>query len=266
MRAEPPIDKKTLMVTQVVLRLLKAAARGRTGKTFISRYLLHRAQAAGRLLDIADGDFRNGKLHTVFPEGKGGTPRPKDVSVPGLTKWFGERLNDAVAAQRSVFFDLGAGETASAELARDMDLGGFLQATGYRLTNLCFAGPNQLDLQHVFSLLENEQAIPSDVVLFLNEGIATPDVDAQSFFREFSDNDPRARSLKAAGGKIVTIPRLSNAQTLETRDLEVFPLLQSIRNADGSYKVSPLDDFIVRKWADDFERNIAAVGAAEYLP
>ncbi|MFT9089605.1 MAG: hypothetical protein ABF479_01105 [Gluconacetobacter sp.] len=247
-------------------RLYIASGRGRSGKTFTSKYLLEKARAEGRGVMICDGDVRNGKLHELFASDASPIPRPTDTSVAGLTRWFSDSLNVAVAGNRSAYFDLGAGETASGELAQEVDLEAFLKATNYRLTNLLFMGPNDLDADHVISILSERRGIESDTIVFLNEGVPTPGIDAEDFFTRVVDKHGQLVRLKEAGGKFIRIPRLPCAQAVDGKGYSLYSLVVSIRNADGSYKINPLEDFMVRSWAEHFERNISEAAAHEWLP
>ena len=243
--------------------------RGRTGKTTWARWAVERARAAGRTVDVADGDRNNATLGSFYPDASS-PAASDDVTV---TAWMEDLAEGVIGARGRLVLDMGGGDRSFATVAERHGFNDVLPAEGVDLAAWYFLAGGRDDFETLV-FMEQRGFAPPRTVVVLNEGLA-PAVPA--------GQDPFAAALRSRdvrkvldrGAKLLRMPAVPLATMVEADNLYV-----GIREAAGG-GMPKGDDGLphpdarplnlwrrneLKKWLAQMEEQHAAAGVLEWLP
>ena len=214
--ADPNMRTQLLNSTAVPApRLFFTIARSKNGKSFLTKLMCERAQAAGRDPILCDCDRDNATLTSHF--GEANVLRPKAAS----TVYFEQMLMSLIEKQkvegRDAVVDLGFGMIHEfRNFCRNWDLGAVLEEYGIRSVVIAPLAPNVDDLPPLASTLEVFK--PDDLLVLFNEGLLDSTADFQieytSFYESaeteilFGARSPKDRSKRLAPKVSKNAPRV----------------------------------------------------------
>ncbi len=231
-RAEAqPDDAPASNPLPVRARLVLPLGRGGRGKTTLTRWMVERAQRAGRSPVVADADRNNATLGRFF-DGVLSPPSADDRDVMD----FVARLVEAQAERRfDAVLDLGGGDLTLKRLAAEMSLASWLPTLGIDIVAVHLLGPSADDLAYLQAVEDGGLLAPPSTVLVLNEAAVPPGRTAAAAFGEAVETHPILTATVARGAMVVAMPRLGPAPDIEAAGLPYWAAAanQGINNRPG---------------------------------
>jgi hypothetical protein len=240
-------------------KLVLLLGRGSRGKTLGGRWMLGRAEDAGRETLAGDGDRTNqtmARFHgrTVSP------PSADDADVRG---WIASLIERQLQERFNLVLDMGGGDLTLKALAREMELLPWLTALGIDLVPIHFIGPSSDDVAYLQSVEEDGLLASPCTVLVFNEGVVPVGRSPHAAFSESVQTHPIFAATVARGARIVSMPRLEPALDLEERRIP-FSLAAQGLAPPGEVPLGPWKAQQVSLWLRRMEERFAPV--AEWLP
>lgn len=234
--------------------LVVGFGRGANGKSTGLAEVAWRAEAHGRPVLVADGDFhRSRTLSDLFPET---STHPESTEPNEVKRWLSEVLNRMVRERTSVVLDLGTENRVLQEYCRDLRLVEFCARRGLGAVALYFLGPEAEDLRHVLSVWRGGYFRPKDELLLLNEGAVRQGRTVADAFAATLD-DPGLREMVDGGVKPFLLLRLAAMEAVRKPGLGFYR---------ASEALDPVEEFMVSDWLEDLESKRVQAGVAEKLP
>lgn len=233
--------------------------RGSRGKTMLARWMLGRAEDAGRETLAGDGDRTNQTLarsyrHTVSP------PSADDAEVRG---WVASLIEAQLRDRFNLVLDMGGGDLTVKALAREMELLPWLTGLGIDLVPIHVMGASGDDVAYLQSVEEEGLLASPCTVLVLNEGVVPVGRSPHAAFSETVEVHPIFAATVGRGARIVSMPRLEPALDLEERGI-TFSLAAQGLAPPGVTPFGPWKAQQTALWLRRMEERFASV--AEWLP
>ena len=187
--------------------------RGRTGKTTWARWAIERARAAGRLIQVADGDRNNATLGSFYPDASS-PAASDDVTV---TAWMEELAEGTILSRGRLVLDMGGGDRSFATVAERHRFSDVLPAEGVDLTAWYFLAGGRDDVETLV-FMEQMGFRPPRTVIVLNEGLAPVVPAGQDAFATALRSKGVQRVLDR-GGKLLRMPAAPLATMVEADNL-----------------------------------------------
>ena len=221
-------------------RLIVAGGRGKVGKSSWLRWAIEENIARGGAPVIADGDRTNPTLTAVCPQ----ATRPSSAEDEDVRDWLNALIEDQIETRRTVFLDLGGGDTTLKRWSRNLDLANFLPQHGIAPVLLHVLGSDIDDLAYLRDL-ETVYA-PKHTAIVLNEGMVPSGRSPLAAFETVLSNEifQRARSRGAA---VVKMPRLGCMQDVDGRRIG-FADAEAGNVKPGQEKLGPVRRQMVAMW------------------
>lgn len=235
--------------------LIFLTARGKSGKTFLTKYLIQRAMAGGRRLIACDADKTNASLSKLYPDAL----RPKNAGVEAGLAFLREQVNHMQEDRISRIFDFGAGDQTLEMAAREVDLVSWLEDEGFQPIKIHVLGPDLDDLSTLEKLERDLK--PRRTLLCLNMGLA-PNGLADEAFSPIMEHPIFQKTLER-GAEIVSLPYLAPARTIEQLRLTFQDAALGRPNAEGR-KLDGWDAQRTKMWLRSVNEAFEHVQA--YLP
>ena len=196
--------------------------RGRTGKTTWARWAVERARAAGRLVQVADGDRNNATLGSFYPDASS-PAASDDVTV---TAWMEDLAERTILSRGRLVLDMGGGDRSFATVAERHGFSDVLPAEGVDLTAWYFLAGGRDDFETLV-FMEQMGFRPPRTVIVLNEGLAPAVPAGQDAFAAALRSKGVQRVLDR-GAKLLRMPAVPLATMVEADNLFI-----GIRDAAG---------------------------------
>ena len=196
--------------------------RGRTGKTTWARWAAERARAAGRLVQVADGDRNNATLGSFHPDASS-PAASDDVTVAA---WMEELAEATILSRGRLVLDMGGGDRSFATVAERHGFSDVLPAEGVDLTAWYFLAGGRDDFETLV-FMEQMGFRPPRTVVVLNEGLAPAVPAGQDAFAAALRSKGVQRVLDR-GAKLLRMPAVPLATMVEADNLFI-----GIRDAAG---------------------------------
>ncbi|MCC0808822.1 hypothetical protein FPV16_21880 [Methylobacterium sp. W2] len=240
-------------------KLILLLGRGSRGKTLLARWMLGRAEDAGRETLAGDGDRTNQTLarsyrHTVSP------PSADDAEVRG---WVAGLVEAQIRDRFNLVLDMGGGDLTVKALAREMELLPWLTGLGIDLVAVHVIGPAGDDVAYVESVEEGGLLASPYTALVLNEGVVPLGRSPHAAFSESVQAHPIFAATVGRGACIVSMPRLEPAPDLEERGIP-FSLAAQGLAPPGVTPLGPWKAQQTLLWLRRMEERFASI--SEWLP
>ena len=236
--------------------------RGRTGGTTFLDFVVQRARRAGRTVAIADGDAHNATLARLYPPGEeGGAIRPRGSDIGDVTEWVTEVVSQMAADRSSMVLDMGAGDKALEEHAKEMNLREFCEAAGVRTLAIYSLGPTFDDFNHIMNIYEKGYFRSERSILVLNESLVAAGKSAGGAF-DFVFSHPRFKAIDEDARSAI-MPRLACMEAMRNESLSFYEAAEGKRGLSGR-PMSLGHQFMVKTWINRMEENLSDLDA--WLP
>lgn len=251
-----PVAPQSLIIRQ---------GRGRLGGSTLLEYLTVRARRGGRRVIVGDGDVDHASLSQIYPPGtEGGAVAPISPQPADLHHWVTDLMGRAVDEQSSLVLDLGGGEAILRDYGQDTSLVEFCGETGIQSVGLFMCGADPADFDHIVGIWDSGHFRPRWSVLVLNEYLAPPGRTATGAFSSIMQRPEFAR-MSDDGMLMLMLPRLVAMPDMRNAGLSYFDAIEGKPGRDGR-PLGPMVRFQIRKWVEQLEGNLRAVGAEDWLP
>lgn len=240
-------------------KLVLLLGRGSRGKTMLSRWMIDRAENAGRHPLPADGDRTNQTLARYHARAVS-PPSADDADVRG---WVAGIVEGLLLHRHDTVLDLGGGDLTLKSLAREMDLLAWLTSLAVEVVPVHVLGPSLDDVAYLQSVEEGGLLASPTTILVLNEGVVPVGRTPHAAFSETVQTHAVFASTIARGARLVSMPRLEPAPELEERGMPFLLAAQGLAPA-GEQPLGPWKSQQVTLWLRRMEANFASV--LEWLP
>ena len=240
-------------------KLILLLGRGSRGKSMLARWMLGRADDAGREALAGDGDRTNQTLarsyrHTVSP------PSADEAEVRG---WVASLIEAQLRDRFNLVLDMGGGDLTVKALAREMELLPWLTSLGIDLVPIHVMGASGDDVAYLQSVEEGGLLASPCTALVLNEGVVPVGRSPHAAFSETVEAHPIFAATVGRGARIVSMPRLEPALDLEERGITFGLAAQGLAPA-GVVPLGPWKAQQTALWLRRMEERFAPV--TEWLP
>ena len=239
-------------------RFIALLGRGARGKTWLARWLIERAQNAGRAVVVADADRTNATLSAYFD----GVLTPPNADDADVHDWFVALTEQQIEERFTTLLDFGAGDLMLKRVAREIGLVPFFGAYGIEPVAIHLLGPDRDDLAYLRDVEEGGLFAPKATIIVLNEGLVPAGRSAKAAFGPVLDN-PILNAALARGAKAIWMPRLIPAHEVDERRL-TFAAAVAGRIKEGQRQIGPYNRELIKNWLRAMEQNFAPV--AGWLP
>ena len=243
--------------------------RGRTGKTTWARWAIERARAAGRTVDVADGDRNNATLGSFYPDASS----PAEATDVTVTAWIEDLAEKIINNRGRLILDMGGGDRSFATVAERHGFNDVLPGEGVDPVAWYFLAGGRDDCETIV-LMERMGFRPARTVLVLNEGLAPVMPAGQDPFAA-ALKDKEVVKVLDRGALVLRMPAVPLATMVAADDLFI-----GIREAaDGGVPkgsdglphsgANPLNLWRrneLRRWLAAMEKRHAEAGILEWLP
>ncbi len=220
-------------------RFVTAVGRGHTGKSVLLRWAVERALDAGRDVVIADGDGTNCSLAARF--GVERVTQPPSTKADDMFKWVCGLVDQQIEDRRTVYLDLGGGDTTLATWAREMDPLPLFLENGIAPVMLYLLSS---DLDDLIPVLHMETVMQApQVALVFNEGMIPPDRGVVAAFG-------------ATEAKLATAPF---AAVMARAKMVNLPRLRIMQEVERKVALTPTGAFMVRRWEREVATELAEI-------
>ena len=205
MPTAPKRDADTAAASVVPLhkpKLVVAYGRGGSGKSTGIRYLVERAQDAGREIVIADADPR-ATLTAYFT----GVAQPSHSEEVVVSDWLDALVNAQAEEPVTVVLDRNGGDQVFGRFAASLGLTDLLGGVGIMPVAVHFIGPDLDDLADLKRAEEEGAFKPEATVLVLNAGTIKDARPADAAFGPVRAH-PVYKAALERGAREVLFPRL----------------------------------------------------------
>jgi len=216
-------------------------ARGKSGKSKISRLLVECAMLAGMPMRYSDADPSNAGLKEIYRD----AISPASVNPQDLIAHTRTEVEEFVDGGASCLIDYGAGNPTFEACLQEIDLSRFIKEHGKRLLLFCLLGPTRGDLSYIDEFLRHPSLTAADVVLCCNEGLTERGREIQAF--EPCLESPQVRAAIGRGARLIRLPRLHPAERIEALGLTYLDAALRRPNRAGQ-SLGALDAGITAQW------------------
>jgi len=251
------MDRPQEEAQQARPKLILPLGRGSRGKTTFVRWAAERAQSHGREVVIADMDRTNPTLSVFFS----GVVQPERTSDIDVREWLAAFVESQIEQRFTAFLDVGGGDLVLKQVAREMDLAGFLAAQDIEPVAVHLIGPDRDDLAYLRDM-EDSTFAPPATLLVLNEALVPANRSITLAFQGVVDHEI-FRSALARGARAVWMPRLGAMHEVDNRRL-TFSDAEAGKVKEGQAQIGPWNRQVVSKWRQAMETAFADV--ADRLP
>ncbi len=183
-------------------KLVVAYGRGGSGKSTGIRYIVERAQAAGRELVIADADPR-ATLGSYFA----GVLKPTHSEEVVVTDWLDALVNHQAETPMTVVLDRNGGDQIFGRFAASLGLTDLLASVAIMPVAMHFLGTDQDDVVDLQRAEDSGAFCPEATVLILNAGTIKDARPAEVAFAGVREH-PAYRAAIARGAREIIFPKL----------------------------------------------------------
>jgi hypothetical protein len=239
-------------------KLILPMGRGHLGKSFFARWMIDRAQAAGREIVVADADRTNPALASYFE----GVLTPPSANAADMVDWFLALLDKQAEQRFNMIIDVGGGDQLIKAIARQLDFAEFSERFGIDIVSAYLLSTDLDDLAFMRDL-EADPFFKSKVsLIILNEGRINADLSFETAFNAILNHEIFIEAVKR-GGKMIPMPRLRPANDLILQRLTM-SAADAGQSKSGFPPLGPSKRQFIRKWLRDMELNFGPV--AHWLP
>ncbi len=253
LRAEKPAKAVQQAPSSPKPKIILPLGRGGRGKSFLSRWLIDRAQSRGGEIVVADADRTNPSLEGYLSP----VQRPPSSDERDMQQWFKALCKKQVADRFDMLIDLGGGDLFLKQLARKIDLVPFLEKQGVEVVAIHLIGAQRDDLTYLRDLEENRLVAPAATILVLNEDAAPKNLSTEEAFRPVLEHSV-FKAAVARGARLAWMPILEAAHELEARRL-LFTAAEAGLEKDDAAPLDVWDQQVVHMWLRAMEKNFAHV-------
>lgn len=240
-------------------KLVLPMGRGSRGKTLLCRWMIDRAENAGRHPLPADGDRTNQTLARFFPR----AVSPPSADEADVRDWIAGLVEGLLLHRHDAVLDLGGGDLVLKSIAREMDLLAWLAGLGVDVVPVHVLGPSLDDVAYLQSVEDGGLLASPSTILVLNEGTVPVGRTPHAAFSETVQTHSVFASTVARGARLVSMPRLEPAPELEERGIPFLVAAQGMAPA-GVQPLGPWRSQQVVLWLRRMEERFASV--AGWLP
>lgn len=240
-------------------KLVLLLGRGSRGKTLLARWMLGRAEDAGREVLAGDGDRTNQTLARSYRL----TTSPPSADDAEVRAWVAGLVEAQLQDRFNLVLDMGGGDLTLKALAREMELLPWLTALGIDLVPVHVIGPSSDDVAYLQSVEEDGLLAAPCTALVLNEGVVPIGRSPHAAFSESVQAHPIFAATVGRGARIVAMPRLEPAPELEERGIPFGRAAQGLA-PPGAVPLGPWKAQQTVLWLRRMEERFASV--AEWLP
>lgn len=256
---DPSRDFLAIRAAEGRPKLILLLGRGSRGKTLLARWMLGRAEDAGRETLAGDGDRTNQTL-SRFYRLTTSPPSADDAEVRG---WVASLVEAQISGQFNLVLDMGGGDLTLKALAREMELLAWLTSLGIDLVPIHLIGPSSDDVAYLQSVEEGDLLASPCTALVLNEGVVPVGRSPHAAFSESVEMHPIFAATVGRGARIVSMPRLEPAPELEERGI-AFSLAAQGLAPSGGVPLGPWKAQQTVLWLRRMEERFASI--ADWLP
>jgi hypothetical protein len=218
--------------------------RGRTGKTFLARWLAERAENLGAQVAIAACDPVNRSLRRFVS----GCAEPPSADPAGIKDWLADFLAFVGTERCNAVIDLGGGDTAlAALLAETPDLAEVMAGSGVEPVACHVLGSDPSDLAPM-GAVEALGFKPRATVLMLNQAHGQPDKFGPIL------THPVYRTVLDRGAVRVWMPMMTAAAARQVDD-------ENLHFNDVARKLGPFAQSSVRTWLRRMDEAFAPISS-----
>lgn len=227
-------------------------ARGKSGKSKISRLLAECSILAGIPMRYSDADPSNAGLKEIYRD----AISPVSVNPQDLIAHSRTEIEEFIDGGASCLIDYGAGNPTFEACLQEIDLSRFIKEHEKRLLLFCLLGPTRGDLSYIDEFLRHPSLTAADVVLCCNEGLTERGREIQAF--EPCLESSQVRAAIGRGARLIRLPRLHPAERIETLGLTYLDAALRRPNRAGQ-SLGALDAGITAQWLRQLPKAFAPI-------
>lgn len=228
--------------------------RGGSGKTTLARYVIERAEQAGRPIIKGDLDRNNSTLAHYF---KNEILQPATATDGDVEDCFQAVIGQQIETRQSAVVDFGGGDLTLRNIAFKVSLVDLCADCGIRPVLVHTLAPDRDHLTGLMALEKDGLFAPEATILALNGALIR---NGHSQIRAFEDeviSHPDFKKALKRDARAVLLPILSNIHRLERDRLGFI-------QATKSTTLGPMDRHIVRRWLERMQEELSSV--QDWLP
>ena len=236
--------------------------RGRTGGSTFLDFLVQRTRRKGRTIRVADGDRNHATLSEWYPPGEsGGALRPRGAEIGDAAEWVMEVVSQMASDQVSLVLDMGASDTVLEELAKQMNICEFCEASGIAPLAIYSLGPTRDDFNDAMTIYEKGYARCERTLFVMNESLVENGKGVAGAF-DFVMEDERYETIKR-DVRSVMMPKLGCMKAMRDEKLSAYEAADGDPGASGR-PMSLAHQWVVKTWINRMEARLSLV--RDWLP
>ena len=178
-----------------------------------------------------------------------------------MAEWVMEVVSQMALDQVSLVLDMGASDTVLEELAKQMSLCEFCEASGIAPLAIYSLGPTKDDFNDAMTIYEKGYARCERTLFVMNESLVENGKGVAGAF-DFVMEEERYEAIKR-DVRSVMMPKLGCMKAMRDEKLSAYEAADGERGVSGR-PMSLAHQYVVKTWINRMEARLSLVG--EWLP